>query len=463
MSRLTTLLAFLIMPMLVACGGSSNSDFTLPQQGAELRVTHASPDAPAVNVYVDGAVALEAVGFKQSSGLIEFDEPGSVDVEVRGILPDGSEVSVIGPVELSLARGERTDVIAVGKLFNASGGINIAAQVLGPVEIDTAIEDVRVSVLHAAPDAGEVDIYVTGPDDALSSVLPITAAFGGSAGPLSLEPDVEYRVRITPEGGSAVVFDSGALSFAAGDEILLTAVENTYKVGRSPVTLLAVGPDGAAELVDVETGAEVRVVHNAADTPAVDVWVDGAEVIDALTFPDATAYDAIQAPAGTYNVVVAADADSSIAPIDVDLALEATRSYTVVAVGSLIDSTLGPVLTVDDRRSIATEARVEVIHGSYQVASQIPVDIYLTADGVIADADAAISGLAYQETTGQIPLSPGDYWVTVTAAGDKSVVAFDSGGTLALEGGVNYTVIARDPSPTEGVGNPLINLTVLTD
>jgi hypothetical protein len=42
-------------------------------------------------------------------------------------------------------------------------------------------------------------------------------------------------------------------------------------------------------------------------------------------------------------------------------------------------------------------------------------------------------------------------------------VAFDSGGVLALEAGVNYTVIARDPSPEEVEGSPLILLTLLTD
>ncbi|MEQ9462946.1 MAG: hypothetical protein RJQ10_04765, partial [Haliea sp.] len=66
-------------------------------------------------------------------------------------------------------------------------------------------------------------------------------------------------------------------------------------------------------------------------------------------------------------------------------------------------------------------------------------------------------------TTGQIALTPGSYWVTVTAAGDKAVVAFDSGGLIELEGGVNYTVIARDPSPAEVSGSPLIELTILTD
>ena len=78
-------------------------------------------------------------------------------------------------------------------------------------------------------------------------------------------------------------------------------------------------------------------------------------------------------------------------------------------------------------------------------------------------AEPAITNLAYQETTGQLSLTPGDYWITVTAAGDKSTVAFDSGGTLALEGKVNYTVIARDPADGEDIGGNIVTVILLTD
>jgi hypothetical protein len=465
MSLLTKVMAVLVLPLAVACSdsGNNNFNFDVPQENSQLRVTHASPDAPAVNVYVNGQAALKGVEFKQSSGLVEIAEPGTIEVEVRGILPDGSEVTVIGPVDLTLQGGERTDVVAIGNLFDGQGAITIAPKVLDPVEIEDSVSDVRVSVLHAAPDVGAVDIYVTSPDADLAGASPIGAAFGDAAGPLAIAAATPYRIRITPQNSLSVVFDSGELSFPAGTELVLVAVENTYKLGPSPVTLLAVGPTGASEVVDANTGAAVRVVHNSADTPAVDVLVNGGQALNALTFPNATEYSDLEAPAGTYNVVVAADADNSIAPIDVDLTLEATKSYTVIAVGSLADSSLAPILTEDDRRNIATAAIVEVIHGSYLVAAQIPVDVYLTSDGVIGNAAPAVSGLSYQETTGQLALTPGDYWITVTAAGDKSVVAFDSGGALALEAGVNYTVIARDPSAQEGAGSPLIKVTLLTD
>ncbi|MEQ8802189.1 DUF4397 domain-containing protein [Haliea sp.] len=462
-----------VLATIVGCSDSSDSpaqpEVTPPPppppavQPAQLRVTHAGADAPDVNVYVDGELALEEVAFRQSSGLLTIDNPGSIEVEVRGVLADGSEVTVIGPVELVLEEGVRTDVVAYDALFDADGELNLKAKVLDPVAIEEDISGVRVSVMHAAPVAGDVDIYVTGPDDPLASAAPIDAGFGDALGPLALEPDTDYRVRITGDGSDAVVYDSGILSFPAGTEVLVLAINNTFKVGSNPVNLLAVGAEGATEVVDPSMGASVRVVHNSADTPAVDVIVDGATVLANVPFPAASAYGDIEVPAGTYNVVVAANADNSIAPIDVDLALEQTASYTVLALGSFAANSIEALVTSDDRRNIATAARVEVIHGSSIVAGEIPVDVYLTADGVIADADAAISDLAYPGTTGQIALTPGNYWVTVTAAGDKSVVAFDSGGTVTLEGGVNYTVIARDPSPAEIAGSPLIELTILVD
>ncbi|MBN7798417.1 DUF4397 domain-containing protein [Parahaliea mediterranea] len=460
----------LLLPLVAACSdGSDNDSQDMPDpmppvpevRSAELRVTHASPDAPDVNVYVDGERALENVPFKATSGLIEFD-PGTYEVEVRGLLPDGSEVSVIGPVALTLEEGQRTDVVAYDRLFDAAGEVNIKARVLDPVAIGD-VGDVQVSVLHAAAGVGTVDVFVTAPGEALAGASPINLAFGDAAGPVALEPDTQYQVRIAPAGSTDVVFDSGALSFPAGTELLAVAVDNTFKTGASPASLLAVGAAEASEVVDVNSVSAVRVVHNSADTPAVDVLVDGAVALDAVPFPAASAYDDIQAPSGTYNVVVAADADNSIAPIDADLELEAPRSYTVLAVGSFAEDTIEAVLTGDERRSVATEATVRVVHGSYLVAAEIPVDVYLTADGVIADAEPAIANLAYPDATDQLAIAPGNYWVTVTAAGDKAVVAFDSGAPLALEAGNHYTAIARDPSSAEVTGSPLIQLTLLVD
>ena len=86
---------------IVAC--DSSDDATLAQLSgpisfADVQVLHGSADAPAVDVLVDGAVAVSALDYKTSSGWIELAE-GSYTVEVQGILPGGN-ATVIGPVDL---------------------------------------------------------------------------------------------------------------------------------------------------------------------------------------------------------------------------------------------------------------------------------------------------------------------------------------------------------------------------
>lgn len=462
------LLVFFAIGGLAACSDDDDDHDYIPPaaSAAELRVTHASPDAPKVNVYVDGALALEAVDYKDSSGILSR-AAGDVEVEVRGILADGSELSVIGPTTLALSAETRTDVIAYDTLL-AGEDINIKPLVLPALDISETVAQVRVSIVHAAPAVADVDIYVSAPEDDIASVTPIDAGFGDVAGPVDLMASTEYRVRITPDGSATVVYDSGTLSFPAGTDLVVAAVENTTGVGDNPVNLLAIGADGAAEVLDVVSGsnAEIRVVHNSADTPAVDLLVNGNKALSGLTFPNATMYDELSAPAGTYNVVVAATTDNTIAPISADLSVEAAKSYTTVAIGALngiTDNTLSAVVTQDARRDVATQALLRVIHGSFAVAAEIPVDVYLTATADISSAGAAVSALAYGEFTEQLAVTPGEYVITVTAAGDKSVVAFSSGAAIALDGAGNYTVIARDPAAGEDPGSNLVLATILTD
>ncbi|WP_233280353.1 DUF4397 domain-containing protein [Rheinheimera mangrovi] len=157
------------------------------------------------------------------------------------------------------------------------------------------------------------------------------------------------------------------------------------------------------------------MVHDVSDAPAVDVFVDGAEAINALAFPDITGYAEL-AP-DTYNVKVAADADNSVVVINADLELEADAYYTVHAVGSLTEDSIEPLVVVDNPRRIATAAQIRVIHGSSLAG---PVDVYLTANSDISTATAALSNVAFKADSGYIQVPAGDYFVTVTATGTKT-------------------------------------------
>ncbi|MDP5036644.1 MAG: DUF4397 domain-containing protein, partial [Alishewanella sp.] len=220
--------------------------------------------------------------------------------------------------------------------------------------------------------------------------------------------------------------------------LIIDTINNRLS-GASPVSLLAVAPDGSFfDVADANTTSSVRVVHNVSDAPAVDVIVnDSIELVSALSFPDFTDYVGV-AP-DTYNVKVAAAADNSVVVIDADLTLDAGAFYSVLAVGSLQNDTIEPLVLADMPRRVATEAQVRIVHGSTLAG---PVDIYVTATNDISAATPAFAAVPFKADTGYVSLAEGTYFVTVTPAGSKTAAIGPL--SLDLEANKIYTAVARD-------------------
>ena len=74
--------------------GCSNDDMTQPSQqqvpeSASIRVIHASPDAPTINIAIDGTVigALVGVNYQTASELLPVGSGVSYDFAVQAIRP----------------------------------------------------------------------------------------------------------------------------------------------------------------------------------------------------------------------------------------------------------------------------------------------------------------------------------------------------------------------------------------
>lgn len=423
---------------LLGCSDDDDDHPAQPAASAQLRVIHASADAPAVNIIAGGATAVSALEFEDASDVLDV-AAGTLTVAVEGILP-GDDATVIGPVDLDLDADTRTDVIAL----NAVSSIE-PLLVTVPAQADDA-GAVRVTVVHGSPAAPQVDVYVTAPGADLAASTPVgTFAFKQTLGPVEI-PAADYQIRVTAAGdSSAVVFDSGTVSLAAGKDLLIVAIPNT-QTGSQPINLLVVDGNDDATLLDVNAGADLRVAHLSADAPAVDIVVNdnvGTPLVDALAFPTATGY--VNVPADTYNVKVAADADNAVVVIDADLTLAAGTAYSVFAVGQL--ASIEPLVLEDDRRRIATEARVRLVHAS-SIAGN--VDIYVTAPGAdINSLTPTLSAVPFKADTGLLSLAAGDYSISVTPANSKTVALGPL--DVTLENGKLYTAVARDNATLDGV------------
>lgn len=430
-NKLTTLiLSAFLLTFFTACNDDNDSHVEETVIKAKVAVIHASPDAPKVDIKVNDNVVLEGVGFAQGSRLLELDSD-TYTIEVDGILPGDQRTTVIGPVDLALDENTRYVVIAANSVTQIEPLV-----VTAPV-VEVATDMVRVQVVHATATAPEVDVYVTAPNADINSTSPLGSfAYKGDLGSVEV-PTSDYQIRVTPKDIKDVVFDSGSVALAGGSDLVIAAVPNT-KGENSPIQLVVLDGTSSSVIADTNTPASVRVIHNSPDAPAVDIVVNDnfeAPLVESLMYPEFTPY--VDVPAGTSNIKVAV-ADTQTSVINADLTFAAGSMQSVYAVNTVAN--IEPLVLTDDSRSVVTEAKVRLVHGSPTAGN---VDIYVTAPNTdITTLSPAFSGVPFKADTGYVPLAEGDYQVRVTPTGTKNAV-IDTG-TISVSAGGVYTAVARD-------------------
>jgi hypothetical protein len=166
-----------------------------------IRVMHDSPDAPNVDVFVDGAPVFENVAYSTTSNYQAI-ASGQHRVQVT---PAGKSVddSVID-INVDLTRGKPYTVLALGEMATIKG------QLLPDTSKTPPAGHARVRIIHAAINIGTVDIYPSG-----STIPVLTDQYFGSADYINI-PAGTYTFDVTPAGSSEVVLTSQQLKFEPG-------------------------------------------------------------------------------------------------------------------------------------------------------------------------------------------------------------------------------------------------------
>ncbi|MBI3474644.1 MAG: DUF4397 domain-containing protein [Acidobacteria bacterium] len=193
---------------------------------SRLRVVHASPDAPNVDVLVDGKAVVTNAAYETASAYLTVGS-GTRHVEVRAT---GGTTDVIDAKPVFSANGDYT-LLAVNTLAN------IEPLLLTDNNTAPAAGQVKLRLVHAAPSAGPVDIYVEAPGTDITTVTPTltNVPFKGVSDYLSVAAG-SYEVFITPTGSKTIAIDSGALTLTAGQ--IRTAVALDKQNGGTPLTAI---------------------------------------------------------------------------------------------------------------------------------------------------------------------------------------------------------------------------------
>ena len=418
----------------------------------QLRALHASPDAPAVNIWVNGTAALTGVDYAQGSGFVPVIEDNNVQVEA--IIPDGNAIVIDADLP-TLDYSTETTVIAVD-------------DVAGPVrplvitnDADSRITEgyFRAQVVHAAQGAPEVDVFVTafGADLAASAPVngPGTAVFFEDfTGQLEV-PAGDYQIRITPDDTpGTVVYDSGEISLAAGADLMIVAVDNTGP-GAALVQLVVLDGTSASMLYDANTPASAVAAHLSPDAPAVDILADdnSTAAVEAIRLVDNVSYNqfcdinSVPAP-GDYTINVALNSDNdAIAtsfPLNVMQGDEVTAIVSGFATPGLTPA-ITPIALAGNTRSVITEAKLRITHASPSTGN---VDLYLVPAGTdINTVDPTFAAVPFGADTTQLSIATGTYDAFVTGADSKTPAISLPG--IEFTGGEVWDVIARDPEDGE--------------
>jgi len=210
----------------------------------------------------------------------------------------------------------------------------MAIPAVGAAQDEAADENAKVRVGHFSPDAPAVDVYANG--GAILTDVP----FGVISEYLEV-PGGTYTIEVVAAGADpadGAVIGPVDLDFGAGT---MTTVAATNTLENIEAQVIADAP------MPQEGIAQVRVVHFSADAPAVDIALDGGDVVvENLEYPNATeAY--LDLPEGDYDLEIRPTGTTDVA-FDIDpLTLPGDNSFTVFAIGSLADGSFTVLPVVD--------------------------------------------------------------------------------------------------------------------
>ncbi|GEM_PF-156337 len=402
----------------------------------KVRIVHASPDAPNIDLKLDsgsGTPIFSNVAYKQISNYIEVD-PGTYTFAVTAT-GSTDEVVVFDPVTFS--EGQVFTVLVIGT-FDNTDGYPLAVKAFfdnndGNAVVNFSPKKTSLRLIHTTYDAGAVDLIVDG------GVTISNLTYGFSSSYKAINSGTR-NITVTSTGTSSPALFDLNLDVAANDDYTIVAVDVLSQI-EAIYTI--------DDLTPSVSGAKVRLIHASPDAPAVDIKLNsgsGTTVFSNSTFKSISDYTEIVP--GTYTFVVTPSGSSDELRIFNAMTLEAGKIYTVLITGTFDNTDLFPLTAkilydnfgiyfdngYGNEYAMLTpkQSKLRVIHNSYDAPA---VDVQI--DGL-----GAFSNLAYGISSGYAGINTGTRNITVTQTGTTSPALIDVSPTFAA--GIDYTIFAVD-------------------
>jgi hypothetical protein len=422
--RINAVVVMAVAALVVSVVGCSDDDDSplVPQAtglgtGAMLRAVHASPDAPAVDIYVEGVSTPVStnLAYGGATGYLNL-APATYNIQLRAAGASASSPPAYETGNLAIALNDKITAVAMG-LLN-SGAASDKFRVVPYIENFAApgAGKVAVRIIHGSADAPTVGLDVG--DDGNAEVANFARfAETGDAG-VALDAGTALQIGILAGSQRVTAFTTPALP--DGGELFVIATGLLAKLPRETdgFTLLAIAPTGP--LGFIKQNPVVFALHGSPDAPAVDIDAGTTEIIDNLSFGELSA--AVQVPPGSYTLNFRAHDDAAIAATAMTPALVAGERYLAIASGFLSKTPSFTLLPYGDGFGLGdSAARVRVVHASPDAPA---VDVGTVAGNVVSPvADFTNLAFAGASSAAGTSLPVGALSIGIATTGSTAPVA----------------------------------------
>lgn len=204
---------------------------------AHLRVLHASPDAPAVDVMVNGATAVADLSFAHVTGYLQLRVGRAYDVKV---VLASSPATVVTEIPALTLQNRYYTVAAIGLVHPETTGHGFALKLFTDNNSNTS-RVVRLRVVHLAPDAPNVDVYVAARNSGFTKTVS-NLSYPQLAGYLAV-PQGYYRFAIAATGSHTFVYTTPRVLLHTTSTYTAWAIGD---LGNGSFTVLLTADSGTA-------------------------------------------------------------------------------------------------------------------------------------------------------------------------------------------------------------------------
>ncbi|ULT55320.1 DUF4397 domain-containing protein [Neobacillus drentensis] len=155
--------------------------------------------------------------------------------------------------------------------------------------------------------------------------------------------------------------------------------------------------------------AQIRFLHTSADSPNVDVYVNGSRVIKDLAFKQVSQHMPLKA--GKYHIDIYPAGNMVDSVLNKNITVEEGNSYTLTTIDSVKKMRL--LVFLNQPEVPVNEAKVRFIHLSPDSS---------TLDIAVKDRDVIFPTVSYKQATEYLGLTPMTVDLEVRSAGSKNIL-----------------------------------------